>query len=282
MTTYIFPGQGSQFKGMGNSLFAEFPEFTEKATSILGYSIETLCLEDPHHQLTQTQYTQPALYVINALTYFKKAQETGKSPDFVAGHSLGEYNALLAAGVFDFETGLKLVKKRGELMSQASGGAMAAVLGLKADKVKDVLGQDPSLNVTIANDNSHTQVVLSGLKDDVGKAQELFEQEGTAMVIPLNVSGAFHSPYMRPAQEQFERFAEEFQFRSPSMPVIANFTAKAYEANDIACTLTQQITHPVRWRESISYILGHGETEFEEVGPGNVLTGLVQRIRNGQ
>lgn len=282
MTAYIFPGQGSQFKGMGKDLFTEFPEFTQNASDILGYSIETLCLEDPHQQLTQTQYTQPALYVVNALTYFKKVQETAKAPDFVAGHSLGEYNALLAAGVFDFETGLKLVKKRGELMSQESGGAMAAILGLKVEKVKDVLEQNSSLNVTIANDNTYTQVVLSGLKADVEKAQGLFEQEGTAMVIPLNVSGAFHSPYMRPAQEQFESFMEAFQFTSPSLPVIANYTAKLYDTHNIAQTLTQQITHPVRWTESISYILSQGETEFEEIGPGKVLTGLVQRIKNGQ
>lgn len=282
MATYIFPGQGSQFKGMGKDLFAEFPEFTRNASDVLGYAIEALCLEDPHQQLTQTQYTQPALYVVNALTYLKKIREEGKKPDFVAGHSLGEYNALLAADVFDFETGLKLVKKRGELMSQANGGAMAAILGLNAGKVRDVLDQNSHLSVTIANDNAHTQVVISGLKADVGKVQEVFEQGGSAMVIPLNVSGAFHSPYMRPAQEQFESFVKEFQFNSPSLPVIANFTARAYDANNISHTLTQQITHPVRWTESISYILEQGETEFEEIGPGNVLTGLVQRIKNGQ
>jgi malonyl CoA-acyl carrier protein transacylase len=282
MTTYIFPGQGSQFKGMGKGLFAAFPEFIEKANDILGYSIETLCLEDPHQQLTQTQYTQPALYVVNALTYFKKIRNEGKKPNFAAGHSLGEYNALLAADVFDFEAGLKLVKKRGELMSQASGGAMAAILGLNADQIRNVLEQNSHLNVTIANDNAHTQVVISGLKADVEKAQELFEQAGAAMVIPLNVSGAFHSPYMRPAQEQFESFVEEFQFSSPSIPVIANFTARAYDANNISHTLTQQITNPVLWTESISYILEQRETAFEEIGPGNVLTGLVQRIRNGQ
>jgi malonyl CoA-acyl carrier protein transacylase len=132
MPAYIFPGQGSQAKGMGKELFSQFPEITAKADEILGYSITTLCVEDPDQRLNQTQYTQPALYTVNALFYFNKLRQIGTPPSFVAGHSLGEYNALLAADVFDFGTGLKLVKKRGELMSQASGGAMAAVIGLNA------------------------------------------------------------------------------------------------------------------------------------------------------
>lgn len=282
MTTYVFPGQGSQIKGMGSGLFSEFSELTEKANAILGYSIQTLCLEDPHQHLTQTQYTQPALYIVNALTYFKKIQEKRKPPRFVAGHSLGEYNALLAASVFDFETGLKLVQKRGELMSQAREGAMAAIIGLKADLIKTILDQHGLTNVAIANDNSYTQLVISGSKEDIHEAQGLCEQAGAVLVIPLKVSGAFHSPYMRPAQEQFEHFLEGFQFTSPSCPVISNYTARPYETTEISRTLAQQITHPVRWTESISYILAQGETEFEEVGPGAVLSGLIRRITNGQ
>ncbi len=188
----------------------------------------------------------------------------------------------LAANVFDFETGLKLVKKRGELMDQASGGAMAAVLGLKAETIYSLLKAHHSINVTIANDNSYTQIVISGLKQDIVHAQGLCEQAGAALVVPLNVGGAFHSPFMSPAQGQFETFLRDFQFNLPSLPIIANYTAKPYKTTETSNNLTQQITYPVRWAESIFYILAQGETEFEEVGPGKVLTGLVQRIKNGQ
>jgi len=157
MTVFIFPGQGSQIKGMGGTLFNQFKDFTDQANTILGYSIQTLCLEDPQQQLKQTQYTQPALYIVNALTYFKKIQETGQKPTYVAGHSLGEYNALLAAGVFDFETGLKLVKKRGEFMSQVGEGAMASVSGLTADAIYIILSQYGLTNVVIANSLHCTQ-----------------------------------------------------------------------------------------------------------------------------
>jgi malonyl CoA-acyl carrier protein transacylase len=282
MSVYIFPGQGSQIKGMGRGLFSEFPELTAKANSILGYSIQTLCLEDPQQQLNQTYYTQPALYTVNALTCLKKAQETKITPKFLAGHSLGEYNALLTAGVFDFETGLKLVKERGKLMHQVTNGAMAAVIGLKVDSIKMILEQHNLTSIAIANDNSHTQIVISGQKEDIERAQRLCEQAGALMVIPLKVSGAFHSPHMRPVQEQFEGFLKKFRFSPPTIPVIANYTARPYAANDICANLVQQITHSVRWTESIDYLLGQGETEFEEMGPGTVLTGLVQRIKNGK
>ncbi len=282
MTTYLFPGQGSQTKGMGHTLFTEFRELTAKADAILGYSLQTLCHDDPQQQLNHTQFTQPALYTINALSYLKKTQETGLKPTYVAGHSLGEYNALFAADVFDFETGLKLVKRRGELMSQAMGGAMAAVVGLKADVIKSLLIQHDLMNVAIANHNSHTQIVISGQKFDIDRVCAILEQAGAAMVIPLKVSGAFHSPYMRAAQEQFEQYLKEFQFSLPSIPVIANWTAKPYQGSEIQQNLAQQITQPVRWTESIEHLLTQGETEFEEIGPGIVLTGLVKRIKNGQ
>ena len=135
MTTYVFPGQGSQNKGMGGTLFDDFSELTVQADAILGYSIKRLCLEDPQIKLSLTQYTQPALYIVNAFSYLKRLREIGKKPNFVAGHSLGEYSALFAAEVFDFPTGLQLVKKRGELMSRASGGAMAAILGLDEEQI---------------------------------------------------------------------------------------------------------------------------------------------------
>jgi len=281
MTTYIFPGQGSQCKGMGGSLFSEFPEFTKKADDILGYSIQSLCLDDPLQQLGKTQYTQPALYIVNALSYFKKKREALKEPAFVMGHSLGEYSALLAARVFDFETGLRLVKKRGELMSKASGGAMAAIIGLKAEDIQTILDKNRPLNVSIANHNTRTQIVISGLKEDVLRAQQLCEQAGAMLVVPLNVSGAFHSPYMSYAQKEFELFLKGFQFNTPSIPIISNYTARPYGTENISENISRQITHPVRWTESVFYVLKTGEQEFEEIGPGSVLMSLVQRIKNG-
>jgi malonyl CoA-acyl carrier protein transacylase len=282
MTTYVFPGQGSQQRGMGQGLFDLFPDIVKQADAILGYSIKTLCLEDPQQQLNQTQYTQPALYVVNALNYFKKLQESSTKPQYVAGHSLGEYNALLAANAFDFQSGLKLVQKRGALMSQATGGGMAAIVGLTGEKVNQILQENKLSDISVANYNSYTQIVISGPSAVIGQAQKLFETAGATLVIPLKVSGAFHSPYMQQAREQFEQFLTGFSFNIPAIPVIANLTAKPYESDKVSYTLANQITNSVRWTESIRYLLDKGETDFVEVGPGSVLTGLIRRIKNNQ
>ena len=282
MPSYLFPGQGSQIKGMGGELFDQYPELTAQADHILGYSVKELCLIDPQQRLNQTQYTQSALYIVTALTYFKKLKDNNKPPYWVAGHSLGEYNALLAAEVFDFATGLQLVKKRGELMSTANNGAMIAVIGLKADVIKAALLEAGLTRVAIANYNSHTQLVLSGLKNDIIQAQLVCEQIGATMVIPLKVSGAFHSPHMYHAQEQFATFLNNFKFSSPKISVIANYTAQPYKATNIHQNLIQQIVNPVLWTETVEYLLTLGELELEEIGPGMVLTGLVRRIKNGQ
>lgn len=282
MTTYVFPGQGSQVKGMGDSLFAEFPDLVQKADDILGYSIKTLCLENPNEQLNKTEYTQPALYTVNALSYLKKSKDTDKKPDYVTGHSLGEYNALYAAEVFDFTTGLKLVKKRGELMSQATGGGMAAIIGLKSEDIQKVLKENNLTSITIANYNSNTQIVITGPKDAITSAEPFFVKAGAMMFIPLKVSGAFHSPYMEPAQKQFAEFLQGFTFSTPKIPVIANVNAKPYQANEIQSNLAQQITHSVQWTQTIEHLLAQGEKTFEELGPGKVLTGLIARIQKGQ
>ena len=177
---------------MGGILFEEFKELTAKVDQLLGYSIRELCLEDPKMQLNQTQYTQPALYIVNALSYLKKVAETGKKPDFVAGHSLGEYDALFVSGVFDFETGLRLVAKRGEIMSRATGGGMAAVIGLTEVQVTEILQQNGLEAIDIANFNSPYQIVISGRKEDVDKAKPIFEAaRDVKMFAPLKVSGAF-------------------------------------------------------------------------------------------
>jgi malonyl CoA-acyl carrier protein transacylase len=227
MRAYVFPGQGSQRTGMGGALFEHFGDLTAKADAVLGYSIEELCLSDPRKVLNKTDYTQPALYVVNAFTYLKKLEDGQPMPDYVAGHSLGEYNALLAAGAFDFETGLKLVKKRGELIGRASGGAMAAVVGLSEEQVLEILRGDGLSGIDIANINSPNQVVISGLKEDIGRAEAFFK---TAAVVPLNVSGAFHSRYMEKAKSDFELFVKNFEFSPLKIPVISNVTARPYNS----------------------------------------------------
>jgi malonyl CoA-acyl carrier protein transacylase len=278
MLAYLFPGQGSQFCGMGNNLFDEFPDLVAQADDVLGYSIKKLCLEDPAKQLNQTQYTQPAMYTVNALSYYKKLRETKQKPDFVAGHSLGEYNALLAAEIFDFATGLKLVKKRGELMSQATGGGMAAIVDLQESAVKEILQQHHFDNIIIANYNSYTQFVLSGPKNEIERAQSIFKN----YFIPLNVSGAFHSPYMLPAQQEFSKTINQMTFTMPVMPVIANVNAESYHPKITATNLAQQITSPVQWVKTIEYLMTQGDLTFSEVGPGNVLSGLMRHIKAGE
>jgi trans-AT polyketide synthase/acyltransferase/oxidoreductase domain-containing protein len=274
-----FPGQGSQEKGMGGSLFDEFAELTRQADDILGYSIKELCLQGPQQQLNQTQYTQPALYVVNALSYFKKIKETDQQLDFVAGHSLGEYNALLAAGGVDFATGLKLVQKRGELMSQAPTGAMAAVIKCPIDKLQAILTKNGLTGIDIANYNAPSQLVIAGLKNDINRAIDIFEPIEDVRCVALNVSAAFHSHYMREAQQAFEEFLKGFEFAELKIPIISNVTAKPYKQEEILTNLAKQITHSVNWVDSIRYLLGQGEMVFEEVGPGKVLTKLIARIQ---
>lgn len=281
MTVFVFPGQGSQVRGMGESLFQEFPELVYQANQICGFSIESICLENPNELLNQTQYTQPALFVVNALSYLNKIKK-GEKPTYVAGHSLGEYNALFAAGAFDFETGLKLVQKRGNLMSKAIGGGMAAVIGLKSEVVQALLDENNLSDISIANYNSFTQIVISGSKDAITAADQLFINKGAILFMPLKVSGAFHSPFMKDAQKEFTEFLQGFTFDSLKIPVIANVTAKPYQPNEIHSLLAQQITSPVKWTQSIEYLIQEKETNFEEVGPGKVLAGLITRIQKGQ
>lgn len=280
MKAYLFPGQGSQIKGMGASLFDQFPDLIEKADRILGYSIKTLCLEDPNNVLNKTQFTQPALYIVNALAYLQQLEKDPSQPHYVAGHSLGEYNALFAANIIDFETGLRLVCKRGELMSKVSNGGMAAVLKCDLPKIKSILLDNKLTTIDIANYNSPDQVVLSGPKSDLENAQSLFLQAGT-IFIPLNVSAAFHSRYMQQVANEFRDFIflEEFSFSSPSIPVIANLNALPYSINETKQNLVKQINHPVLWTDSIRYMITQGVTIFQEIGPSEVLTKLVKSIQ---
>ena len=268
---------------MGKDLFPRFREEVAIAGEILGYSIEDLCLQGPEDKLNLTQHTQPALYVVNALTWRQKLEDGGEAPAFTAGHSLGEYNALLAAGVFDFATGLRLVQERGRLMGEASGGGMAAVVGLDRGKIASVLQGSGLEALDIANLNAPDQTVLSGPKDDIERAKSHFEESGARMFVPLKVSAAFHSRYMTRAAESFAGFLEGFTFSPPRIPVIANVSAQPYGANDTVSNLAGQINGPVRWTESINYLLDQApDAEFEETGPGKVLAGLLRKIKAGR
>lgn len=274
---FVFPGQGSQTVGMGKDLFSLFSAEVKLADDILGYSLEKLCLEDPEQKLNSTAYTQPALFVVSALTYLKKQQEN-ILPAFTAGHSLGEYAALFAAGVFDLTTGIKLIQKRGEIMSKAQGGGMAAVVGLSKEQITEVLKQFPAID--IANFNSPAQTVISGPQAEINNAKSAFEAAGSKMYVVLKVSGAFHSRYMKPAQDEFSEFLKNFSFKAPKIPVIANYTAQAYPADDagIKHNLAQQISNSVRWVETVQLLKQQPTPEFEELGPGKVLSKLINQI----
>jgi trans-AT polyketide synthase/acyltransferase/oxidoreductase domain-containing protein len=265
---------------MGAELFDRYLDWTAEADAILGYSIRQLCVEDPDSQLGLTQFTQPALYTVNALTYRARIDDGGATPDFVAGHSLGEYNALQAAGVFSFATGLQLVKQRGALMGQVSGGGMAAVIGLSPEQIQDVLGStEAGRRIDVANFNSLDQTVIAGPKDDLAVVKAQFEAAGVRAYIPLNVSAPFHSRYMREAQMTFASVLQHVDFAPPHIPVISNVSARPYEADLVRQTLSEQIGNSVRWLETMLFLLAQPEPTFEEVGPGSVLSKLLAAIR---
>jgi malonyl CoA-acyl carrier protein transacylase len=261
----------------------EYAIVEKDVDAILGYSMRTLCLEDPDNRLKETQYTQPSLYVVNALHYYKAVGE-GARPAWLAGHSLGEYNALLAAGVFDFLTGLRLVKKRGELMSQAKNGGMGAVIGLDSTAVAKVISDNGLSALDVANFNTPSQTVVSGPVDDIKRAAPVFERAGAQMYIPLQVSAAFHSRYMADAAKAFAAFLAPMSFSAPRIPVVANATAQPYPTDDasdsVKSLLARQITDSVQWSQSIRFLMSQGVSQFSEIGPGNVLTRMVQQIQS--
>ena len=284
MLAFVFPGQGSETKGMGKDLFDTVEAFTaveDQIDGILGYSLRELCLEDPKGVIHETDYTQPVLFVINALHYLAEKAK-GVQPDYLAGLSLGEYNALFAAGAFDLVTGVRLVQKRGALMAQAKGGGMAAVIGIEAEKIRQILAESNFNDLIIANYNSPKQSVISGPKDDIEKAKPAFADAGVRLYKPLTASGAFHTRYMKPAAEEFEKFLMDFEFKSLNLPVVANVTAEAYDSSNpsaaIRDLLVRQIHQPVKWLQSVQYMRQQGVSEFFEAGPGNVLTKLIKQI----
>ena len=265
---------------MGADLFDRYPDWTASADEVLDFSIRELCVDDPRGELGLTTFTQPALFVVNAMTYRARLDDGKRAPDFVAGHSLGEYNALLAAGVFDFATGVTLVARRGQIMGQVSGGGMAAVIGMEPAAIQQLLdSSEAGRRLDVANFNSYDQTVIAGPKDDLAVVKAQFEAAGVRAYIPLNVSAPFHSRYMRDAQAEFASSLDTVVFNPPQIPVISNVTGKPYDSDLMRQTLSEQIGNSVRWLESIVYLLDQPEPEFEEVGPGSVLTKLVAQIR---
>jgi len=269
----MFPGQGSQYKGMGKTLFSKYKAETQLASDILQYDLEELCVQDPNKVLVKTQYTQPALYAVNYFRY----KELNVTSDYAIGHSLGEYNALLAAGAFSFESGLKMVQKRGQLMAAASGGSMAAVLGIDIEALKEKMNIPEYADLDIANYNTPTQTVISGPIDSIKNVVKNFSTQGIR-IIPLQVSAPFHSRYMEPAAKEFSAFLKEFHFEALKIPVISNVTARPYKNSEIAKLLSQQISGSVKWSETIQYLMGKNVDEYQENGRG-VLTKMVTEIR---
>lgn len=280
MLAVIFPGQGSQEKGMGVEVFGCYPGLVQFASDVLGYDLISLCTEDPGGLLARTEYTQPALYVVNALRAFERVHREDRPADFYLGHSLGEYNALLAAGVFDFETGLRLVARRGELMAAASDGGMTAVMNIPAKLLLEIFADDDVDGVDIAGLNTGSQVVIAGTPPVLAGAHACLKRKGIRFV-PLKVSAPFHSRYMEPARVRFAEFLTQFSFAEPVTPVVANVTGRPYEPGQVARMLTEQLVAPVRWTDSVHTLLDCDvKLEFSEIG-GLALTQMVQKIKAG-
>ena len=281
----LFPGQGSQYVGMGKKLAessASAKALLERANGVLGFDLGDILFNGPEDRLTRTDITQPAIFTVSMMAMEAVKQE-GVAFDYVAGHSLGEYSALCAAGAFGFDEGLALVRLRGQLMAQAgdkSPGAMAAILGLEADKLDSVLKDAaPAGLAVVSNYNSPSQIVISGSVAGVQAAAKLAESAGAKKVVMLAVSGAFHSPLMEFAVPVLKDGLAKVSIQSPKVPLISNVEAKPVtDAEAIRGLLLRQLTSPVRWVESMQQAMGLGCLEALEVGPGKVLMGLARGI----
>ncbi len=282
-TAYIFPGQGSQYVGMGKDLHQSSPvakKLFDRADALLGAPLSRVCFEGPEEELRQTRNTQPAIF-LHSMVLMELIPD--RRPDMVAGHSLGEYSALVAAGSLSFDDGLRLVRLRGELMQQAGErqkGTMAAVVGLEPATVDEVCREASSAGIVqCANFNSPGQIAVSGSVEGVHRAMEIAKSRGAKLVKELVVSGAFHSPLMQSAREDLGRALATAAFRDARVPVYANVTGQCVQkAGEIRTLLERQLIQAVRWEESIRNMIADGASTFVEIGPGKVLQGLVRRI----
>ncbi|HHX50673.1 MAG TPA: ACP S-malonyltransferase [Clostridia bacterium] len=282
---FVFPGQGSQYVGMGLAMFEAFPrahEIFERADAFLGFPLSELCFRGPEEQLRLTTRTQPALLTVS-VAIASVVQEKGWEPDYVAGHSLGEYTALVMAGALSFEEALGLVEERSRLMEEAvpaGQGSMAAVLGLGAAEVRKICREACLAGwVEPANYNCPGQVVIAGEITGINKAVEIARDRGAKRIIPLAVSGPFHSRLMEPAGKKFTLHLQQVNFQKTRIPVVSNLTALfVSQKAEIIASLEGQLNNPVRWEESINYLISHGTSIFLEVGPGKVLSGLIKKI----
>ena len=278
----LFPGQGSQYVGMGKDLYEKSvhaKEMFEHANAILGFPLSRICFNGPEDELRQTRNTQPAIF-IHSMVLMRLLRNLNVS--MVAGHSLGEYSALVAAGALSFEDGLKLVRLRGELMQHAgemNKGTMAAVVGLEQETLERVCREASHAGIVQpANFNSPGQTVISGSIDGVHKAMEIAKQSGAKLVKELVVSGAFHSPLMESAKAGLKEALDKTTINDARIPVFANVTAEPVSrSSEIRDLLFRQVTSPVRWEQTVRNIVRDGATAFYEVGPGKVLQGLVKR-----
>lgn len=282
-TAYLFPGQGSQSVGMGQSHYeenSEFASYVDRANEVLGIDLKQVMFEGPEEKLKQTEYTQPAIF-LHSVALFKTLNA---SPDMVAGHSLGEFSALVACGAVQFEDALQIVRRRGELMQKAgedNPGTMAAVIGMEDEVVERICkqaSQDVGEEVIAANYNCPGQIVISGDVEAVKKAVELLKDEGCRLAKMLPVSGAFHSSLMQSAYDGLKQSLESLKITSPDCPIYSNYTARpTTDPQEIRSNVLQQLLDPVRWTQTLQNMNQNGADAFVEVGPGKVLQGLVKR-----
>lgn len=285
MKAFVFPGQGAQFSGMGKELYENNPlakEYFEKANEILGFRITDIMFNGTADELKETKVTQPAVFIHSVISALALGEEF--TPDMVAGHSLGEFSALTAAGALSFEDGLKLVYKRALAMQKAcemQQSTMAAIIALPDETVESICAEISSAGniVVAANYNCPGQVVISGSMEGVRLACEALKAAGAKRALPLSVGGAFHSPLMQPAKEELEAAINETTINRPCCPIYQNVDAKPHtDPQEIKANLIAQLTASVRWTASVKEMLADGATEFTECGPGNVLQGLIKKI----
>ena len=285
MKAFVFPGQGAQFVGMGKDLYesnALAKELFDKADEILGFKITDIMFAGTDEQLKETKVTQPAVFLHSVIQALCLGEAF--NPDMVAGHSLGEFSALVASGALSFEDGLKLVAARANAMQkacEANPGTMAAIIGLSDEKVEEVCASVSTDNniVVAANYNCPGQLVISGNIDAVNKACEKMKEAGAKRALPLKVGGAFHSPLMQPAKDELQAAIEKTTFKMPKCPVYQNVDAKAHtDAAEIKSNLIAQLTSSVRWTASVQAMIVAGANDFTECGPGTALQGMIGRI----